>query len=417
MVLDRRPESNTAIKVENVKKRFRLYHEKHETLKETILARKRASYTDLWALNGVSYEFQKGKTYGIIGENGSGKSTLLKMITKILRPDSGTVTVDGRISALLELGAGFHPDLTGRENIYLNGAILRLSREEIDARYDDIVAFSEIEEFIDTSVKNYSSGMYMRLGFAIAVNVDPDILLIDEVLAVGDEAFQKKCIAKLKSIQAEGKTVVFVSHDAEAVHKLCDQAIFMDKGKIAASGDVDTVVDTYHAMLSSREAGAPRTDISGPEAGRYGTFEGRVESVELAGANKLAGEDGFSRGDNVVLRVKNRFDKTVKDPIFGIIISKSDGSHVYTTNTSWRNIPAGTVKAGAEIDVTYDFKTPLLSGDYFITVAIAHADASRFYDWWERAAAFKIGGAEPAAGTADLEARVTVTAGKDVSVG
>lgn len=416
MVMDEQSQRDAAIRIKNVKKRFRLYHEKHDTLKETILARKRSSYTELWALDDVTYEFEKGRTYGIIGENGSGKSTLLKIITRILRPDSGTVTVDGRISALLELGAGFHPELTGRENIYLNGAILRLSRAEIDEKYEDIVDFSEISDFIDTPVKNYSSGMYMRLGFAIAVNVDPDILLIDEVLAVGDESFQKKCMAKLESIKAAGATIVFVSHDAESVRRLCDQAILMDNGKITASGDVDTVVDTYHAMLSSREAGAPPTDLGGTEAGRYGTFEGRIMSVELAG-KKPDGDGEFRRGDAIVLRVNNRFDKDVADPIFGIIISKADGSHVYSTNTRWRHIATGNIKTGDEIDITYDFKTPLLSGDYYVTVAIAHADASRFYDWWERAASFKVRGSEPAAGTADLEARMTVKTGKGEVVG
>lgn len=399
--------ANIAIRIASVKKKFLLYHERHQTIKETVLARRRSSYTELWALNDVSYEFKKGRTYGIIGENGSGKSTLLKMATRILRPDEGTVEINGRISALLELGAGFHPDLTGRENIYLNGAILRLSKAEIDDKYDDIVAFSEIGEFIDTPVKNYSSGMYMRLGFSIAVNVDPDILLIDEVLAVGDEAFQKKCFEKLKTIQDSGKTIIFVSHDAESVRSLCDEAILMDDGKIAASGDVDTVVDRYHAMLSSRESGAPKTKLEGPDAGRYGTFEGRITTCSITGADGIA-QSAFNRGDKLTLAINTLFETAVEKPIIGYIISKSDGARAYTTNTLWRGIDLGNVTAGTSIDFESEFTAHLCGGEYHVTLAIAHADASRFYDWWERAATFVVADDKGAQGIADLQASVTV---------
>ena len=218
-----------AIIVDDVSKRFRLYHERNQSLKSMVMRRGRAKYTELQALEKVSFEVPKGTTFGIIGHNGSGKSTMLKLLTRILRPDHGTVTTYGKVSALLELGAGFHPELSGRDNVYLNGSILGLSKKEIDRRYDEIVAFafadSGQEDRIDTPVKNYSSGMYVKLGFSVAINVDPDLLLIDEVLTVGDEAFQRKCAEKFLDLKDSGKTIVIVSHSLGMVRDLCDQGM------------------------------------------------------------------------------------------------------------------------------------------------------------------------------------------------
>lgn len=410
MVMDERSWRDAAIRIKSVKKRFRLYHEKHDTLKETILARKRSSYTELWALDDVTYEFEKGRTYGIIGENGSGKSTLLKIITKILRPDSGTVTVDGRISALLELGAGFHPELTGRENIYLNGAILRLSRAEIDEKYEDIVDFSEISDFIDTPVKNYSSGMYMRLGFAIAVNVEPDILLIDEVLAVGDESFQKKCMAKLESIKAAGTTIVFVSHDAESVRRLCDQAILMDGGRITASGDTDTVIDKYHAMLSSREASAGKIKLrtaAGIPSKRFGTGEITMAKVEMANDQGKPAEE-FASDDVISVIIEHDINEIVADPIFGLILFDKNGVQVYATNSRWRGMHLRELKPGERVTVEYRLRARLLPGSYSLTAAAATADAARFYDWWEDCAVFSMTGGTGSTGVADLQGELLI---------
>jgi len=202
----------SVITVEEVSKRFRLYHERNQSLKIWMMRGRRATFEEFWALRDVSLEIEEGKTFGLIGENGSGKSTLLKCIAKILRPDSGRISVTGKVSALLELGAGFHPELSGRENIYLNGSILGLGKRDLDRIFDDIVGFAGLERFIDTPVKNYSSGMYIRLGFSVAINVDTDILLIDEILAVGDEQFQRKCNEKFAELKDQGKTVVIVSH-------------------------------------------------------------------------------------------------------------------------------------------------------------------------------------------------------------
>jgi ABC-2 type transport system ATP-binding protein len=242
----------STIQVNDVWKRFRIYHEKHDTLKDAVIQRRRSVFEELWVLRGLSLAVPPGQTIGLIGENGSGKSTLLKMIAGILRPDKGSIDVNGKISALLELGAGFEPNLTGRENIYLNGAILQMTRKEINERFDRIVEFSELEKFIDTPVKNYSSGMHTRLGFSIAVNVDPDILLVDEVLAVGDESFRSKCDDVFFDFKQRGKTIVIVSHDLGAVKKFCDYCVWINDGQIAAEGDTKKVVDTYLAFVDDQ---------------------------------------------------------------------------------------------------------------------------------------------------------------------
>src|ERR671919_684028 len=233
--------SELSISVESVAKRFRLFHERASSIKERILRMRRSRAVDFWALRDISYEIPEGSTVGLVGANGSGKTTLLKIIGGILRPTSGSVTTHGRIAALLELGAGFHPELTGRENVYLNGSILGLSKKETDRYFDDIVEFAELEDFIDNQVKHYSSGMFVRLGFAVAVHVNPSILLVDEVLAVGDEAFQRKCLARVREFQREGRTIVFVTHAMQQIAQICNTAVMLDHGRVAASGAVHEV--------------------------------------------------------------------------------------------------------------------------------------------------------------------------------
>lgn len=379
MELYKQPDTVAAIRIENVRKKFRLYHEKHETLKETILARKRSSFTELWALDGVSYEFEKGRTYGIIGENGSGKSTLLKTITRILRPDTGSIEVNGRTSALLELGAGFHPELTGRENIYLNGAILRLSRAEVNAKYDEIVNFSEIGNFIDMPVKNYSSGMYMRLGFAIAVNVDPDVLLIDEVLAVGDESFQTKCYEKISQFQKQGKTIVFVSHDLNAVQEICDSAVCLEHGRIIDSGDPPEVIGNYLARVSKKISAGHKNEFTSVDAKRVGTGEAEIVAVELIDRNGKR-INQVKSGELVTVRVIAKFHTDIENPVFGISFRSLDDTYLYDLNNMWRGIKSGKFKKGQEIYVDYEQRISLLAGEYWISAAIAYSDIRKFFD-------------------------------------
>ncbi|MGH9110099.1 MAG: ABC transporter ATP-binding protein, partial [Acidimicrobiales bacterium] len=238
-----------AVDVQDVSKRFRLYHEKYTSLKEKVIHAGRVPYEELWALRGVSFDVQEGETLGILGRNGSGKSTLLKCVCGVLQPTSGRVVVRGKLAGLLELGAGFQQELSGRENIYLNGSMLGLARREVDRMFDDIVEFAELGQFIDNQVKFYSSGMYVRLGFAVAVNVDPDVLVIDEVLAVGDERFQRKCIDRVKQFQREGRTILFVSHAPDQVRAICDRAVVLSDGQMIAIGTPGEAVRTFRERL------------------------------------------------------------------------------------------------------------------------------------------------------------------------
>lgn len=237
--------TDIAVHVDDVSKKFRLYHERNQSLKSAIMRRKISVHEDFWALRDISFDVPTGSTFGLIGSNGSGKSTLLKCLAKILYPETGTITANGKVAALLEVGSGFHPELSGRENVFLNGSILGMSRKEIQGKFDEIVSFSGVEQFIDQPVKNYSSGMYVRLGFAVAINVDPDILVVDEVLAVGDAEFQQKCFQKFEDFKAAGKTVILVSHSMGSVKSMCDHAAWINKGNLELVGEADPVIAAY----------------------------------------------------------------------------------------------------------------------------------------------------------------------------
>lgn len=249
-----------AIEVKEVVKSFKVYPDKGYTLKEKILFRRRRKYDERNVLDGISFEVGKGEAVGLIGHNGCGKSTILKLLTKIMYPDSGMVEMRGRVSSLIELGAGFHPDMSGRENIYINASIFGLSKKEIDSRLDDMIAFSELGAYLDNPVRTYSSGMYMRLAFSVAINVDADILLLDEILAVGDANFQTKCFDRLRGIRANGTTIVLVTHDMNVIKSFCTRAIWMNQGKIAAQGKSAEVVDAYLAYMNDRKTQELQTE-------------------------------------------------------------------------------------------------------------------------------------------------------------
>lgn len=268
-----------AIEVEDVWKQFRLYQHRATSLKETLLAH-RSKYETFWALQKVNFEVPKGESFGIVGLNGSGKSTLLKILARIYAPDRGVVRIRGKVAALLELGTGFHPELTGRDNLYLAGSILRLSKQEINERFDDIVAFSQLESFIDVPVKNYSSGMYARLAFALSINVDAELLLVDEVLSVGDALFQQRCHDRMRQLQADGTTIVFVSHSFAAVRDLCSTALWLNSGQMQSLGPTDVVLGDYGTSVMKSEA-LLSTNAAGAE--RAGSGDVRVESVRLDG--------------------------------------------------------------------------------------------------------------------------------------
>ncbi|MEB0001340.1 ABC transporter ATP-binding protein [Cryobacterium sp. 10I1] len=238
-----------AVTVDHLSKKFRLYHERNQSIKSAVMRGRRSIHEDFWALKDVSFEVPTGSTFGLIGSNGSGKSTLLKCLAKIYAPEKGSITYGGKIAALLEVGSGFHPELSGRENVFLNGSILGMSKKEVTRKFDEIVDFSGVEQFIDQPVKNYSSGMYVRLGFAIAINVDPDILVVDEVLAVGDAEFQEKCKQKFIDFKTAGRTVILVSHSMSMVSDMCDRAAWLNHGELVTDGDAQATIDSYLASL------------------------------------------------------------------------------------------------------------------------------------------------------------------------
>ncbi|MFM8304098.1 MAG: ABC transporter ATP-binding protein [Actinomycetota bacterium] len=360
-----------AVTVRNVSKRYRLYHERNNSLKAAAMRGRRARFTEFDALKDVSLEVPVGTTFGLIGENGSGKSTLLKCIARILRPDSGTIESNGKMSALLELGAGFHAELSGRENVYLNGAILGLTRKQLTRRFDDIVAFAGIEDFIDSPVKNYSSGMYLRLGFSVAINVEPEVLLVDEILAVGDEQFQRKCAEKFVDLRRQGKTVIIVSHSLGTIRNMCDRVALLEHGHLRAIGPAGEVIDRYLGDVHSDETVEE-------DRLRWGSGEVRVEAVEVLGADGST-PTRVRTGESVVLRIHYRAEGEVPEPVFTLSVYSVDGILVSSPNTD----DAGQVPAVLRGSGHLDLRVPrllLVPGTYSLGVAVTDRSRTKDYD-------------------------------------
>jgi ABC-type polysaccharide/polyol phosphate transport system ATPase subunit len=370
--------------VEDVAKRFRIYHERNDSLKASILRGRRAEFEEFWAVDGVSFEVNQGETFGIIGENGSGKSTLLKCMARILRPDRGTITVDGKLSALLELGAGFHHELSGRENVYLNGSILGLTRKQIDERFDDIVAFAGLERFIDTPVKNYSSGMYVRLGFSVAINVDPDVLLVDEVLAVGDEGFQRRCGEKFAEMQKAGKTIVIVSHGLGQMRTMCDRLAWLRNGKLQAVGPSKDVIDQYLGTVSvSRLPGHDGVSK------RFGSGEAEITALELLGPDGKP-TTKVHTGDKVTIRIRYKVNEDrVLRPCIGFGIHRIDGVLMTGVNTREQGAIPAEISGEGWFDYTVD-GLPMLTGTYDLAAAVQDEWCTRTYDWWFEGLRFEV---------------------------
>jgi ABC-2 type transport system ATP-binding protein len=375
--------SNSAVSVENVWKYFRLYHEKNQYLKSTLLRGRRARYDEFWALKGVDFEIPFGSTFGIIGSNGSGKSTLLKCLAGILSPDKGSVSCNGRMAALLELGAGFHPDLSGRENIYLNGAILGMTRSEIDRKLEEIIDFSGLEKFVDTPVKNYSSGMVVRLGFAVATNVDPEILIIDEVLAVGDESFQHRCHEKIESFRQEGRTIILVSHGLMQVAQLCSTVAWLEKGVIQEIGPSYEVIGKYAGQ--SHDA-APK--IEGEIGERWGSHEAEITRAEFVNVDGVP-VHVLKTGEPISLQIDYTAHMPIKEPVFGIRITHLHGTNVWGSNTKRMGFQPATLNNSGTITLNIP-ELPILAGTYDLTVALTDQHETYEYDHWERRVRFDV---------------------------
>ena len=432
------------IEIINVSKKFRIWEDRSRDLKETtvnFLRGKKRSFRDLWALREINLKIKGGETLAFIGENGSGKSTLLKLLGGIYVPDGGKIATQGKISSLLELGVGFHLDLTGEENIYLNGAMLGFDRKEMKEKFDEIVSFSEIGDFIYSPIRTYSSGMVMRLGFSVAMCVDPDILLIDEVLAVGDEAFQKKCFHRLQGFKTSQKTLVLVTHSLEIVKKFCSRAILLHQGRLVEDGDPAAVIDKYHAILSTKErdhdlekeperekiAVQPIEDIEPPEKKeeeqgekeeiqqeeraelkevapqptqyrRHGTLEAEITEVLIKSSEQGKETDTFLSGEMISICLRIRFNQDIENPNVGMaILGHENGKTivVYSTNTLRKNMNLGFLQSDTDIELEFIQRVSLREGEYYLTAAITNSDSSKFYDWHDNLKSFWIKKVDP----------------------
>ncbi|MDP6697479.1 MAG: ABC transporter ATP-binding protein [Acidimicrobiales bacterium] len=357
--------STPAIAIDGLGKKFRLTHDRNWTLKATLLAGHRTRYEEFWALRDVSLDIPHGSTFGIIGGNGSGKSTLLKVLAGILRADEGTASANGRLSALLELGAGFHPELTGRENIYLNGAILGFTARDIRQRFDDIVGFAELDQFIDEPVRNYSSGMYVRLGFSVAIHVEPEILLVDEVLAVGDHTFQRRCLDRFDRLRDEGRTIVVVSHDLDMIGWLCERTAWINRGALTAIGPSGEVIEAF-------VEGGEGTSDSGPAGTGLLSLRGLgpddlVRSVDLLDPNGQPLPAATSGGP-VTFRVRYDAARVGETVIVALGLYRADGTHVTSIN-SGASAAAAATDGVAEVDYHLP-SLPVQPGTYELSVAL-----------------------------------------------
>lgn len=384
-----------AIVVSHVTKQFKVYLDKGQSFKERLLFRNRRRHEVRQVLRDISFTVKRGEAVGLIGHNGCGKSTTLKLLTRILYPDSGEITIRGRVSSLIELGAGFHPDMSGRENIYTNASIFGLNKKEIDARLQQIIAFSELEEFIDNPVRTYSSGMYMRLAFSVAINVDADVLLIDEILSVGDANFQAKCFRKLQEIKANGTTIVIVSHSLGQIEQICERSIWIHDGLIRAEGPAKDVDLEYMEYMGERmqetarkeleqQAAAAAEEVPAEEAAeesaeepeeeknRWGNGDARIRKISVQDETGTE-QRVFQTGETMRLAVSYRVKKPVQDAVFGIGIFRQDGVQCYGTNTRIDKLERFDLTEDGTVQLELN-PVQLLPGTYLLDVAIECGD-------------------------------------------
>lgn len=401
-------ERENAIEVKNISKVFRIYPDKGKTIKERLIFSKRRRYEERHVLNGISFNVKKGEAIGLIGHNGCGKSTTLKLLTKIMYPDTGTIEMRGRVSSLIELGAGFHPDMSGRENIYINASIFGLTKKEIEKRIDEIIEFSELQEFIDNPVRTYSSGMYMRLAFAVAINVDADILLIDEILAVGDAAFQAKCFNKLREIKAKGTTIVIVSHSLSQIEQICDRSIWIHEGKIRLEGLPRIVDPKYMAYMSQKVEGiagkereeksveitenATETQKDSDEESnnaekesviendkRWGSKEVVIDHVNVTDSNNKE-RYTFSNSESFCVNIYYKAKCKIEDAVIGVAIYRDDQTYIYGTNSLIDSSKSVQLNEEGIVRLVIK-KFPVNAGKYSFDLAFHRPDGFN-YDFW-----------------------------------
>lgn len=411
-----------ALSVEGVSKQYRIYARPGDRLAESLTRGRLKRHREFWALRDISFEVEAGTTTGVIGPNGCGKSTLLQIIAGTLEPTAGNVWREGRVAALLELGAGFDPEFSGAENVYMNAALMGLSKRETERLFPDIERFAEIGQFMQQPVKTYSSGMFVRLAFAVASNVEPDILIIDEALAVGDAVFQHRCLRRIKEIQERGATVLFVSHDAAAVRALCSRAILLGAGRVLNDGPPSEVLNHYQKIVMEREQAyeeesaksedgevAEASDADIETAIRYDYRHGDG-TAEIVGAQLL---DSSRRQAGVVesgtpltLRVRARFNRDTDDAVFGFLVNDSRGVHVYGTNTKEQQIDLGLLRRGELVEVSFAFDCWLGLDQFSVSLAV-HSSGGVSYDWLDGALFFRVTSPVLVEGVANLNASAT----------
>ena len=373
--------SNEAvIQVENLSKMYKLYNKPMDRMKEALGLSRKKNYVEHFALNNVSFQVNKGETVGIIGTNGSGKSTILKIITGVLNPTAGSVKVKGRISALLELGAGFNGEYSGIENVYLNGTMIGFSREEIDAKLQDIVDFADIGDFVYQPVKTYSSGMFVRLAFAVAINIEPEILIVDEALSVGDVFFQSKCYRKFEEFKKRGKTILFVSHDLSSVGKYCDRVVLLNKGEKLAEGDAKEMVNLYRRVmvnqlddnqsLKETEKEPDESSMSNnlnlnPEVLEYGSRKAEITDFAVYDEDGII-SNVIEKGKKFQVKMRVEFREEVNDPIFAFTIKDLRGTELTGTNTMYENSPVTPKRVGDVQEIIFTQKMSLEAGEYML---------------------------------------------------
>jgi ABC-type polysaccharide/polyol phosphate transport system ATPase subunit len=387
------------IVVDRVSRRFVVRGSSHRTLKELFVTRRRSRGREVWALRDVSVRAEPGEAIGLVGRNGSGKSTLLRIVSRIIRPTTGAIDVGGRVGSLLELGAGFHPDFTGRENVYLNGSIHGLSRARVRELMDEIVAFAELERFIDLPVRTYSSGMYMRLGFAVAAHIQADVLLLDEVFAVGDEEFQRKCFGKIHEFKQRGGTIVFVSHDAAAVERLCTRAVLLRQGRLEFDGPVREAITRYHAMLADERDPEER----GAGLSEYGSGEVRIAEATLVGADGEV-RNQFAPGELLAVRLRLVSTRPVPAPRLSYELHDEAGLQLGggvqdTAELGWD-------EARTEHSLRLEIaELPLADGRFRFRFELSDGSGAHLYHWLDDAARFVVYPANGVTGLVRLEAR------------
>lgn len=371
-----------AVKVSRIDKDFVLPHDRQNSIREKIFNFHKPSFEYQHALIDIDFEVKRGEFLGIVGRNGSGKSTLLKIIGGIYQPTKGSVQVNGTLTPFIELGIGFNPELSGRDNVFLNGAILGLSRKEVMQKYDEIVSFAELEKFMDQKLKNYSSGMQVRLAFSIAIQAHNDILLIDEVLAVGDAAFQRKCFETFKEIKRSEKTVIFVSHGMDAIREYCDRAILIENGHIVSEGSPDNVANDYTQLFN-----VDAIDGSSSRTKRWGDFKAEIENININITDK-----------KIRISYEVVANEDISPPIVGLIIKNLDGQHIIDSNNKWKKLKSIPLASGNRLEVAWELPNVFKDGKYVITVAASHEDGFGFHDWQEEVKSFNIRRNEVTAG-------------------